>query len=467
VLVIRAIPWRDPVEAFAPFAKDPMAALLHSDGTENLGRWSYIAASPFRVIETDAALSTTADGTPVSGDPFTVLKNELSNYPLSQDNCPAPFVGGAVGFLTYELGRATERLPTPKMNPAGPAMVVGLFDIIAAFDQQQKKAWVISSGFPELSDAARLNHAEQRATWLSEELCHPATTPVREETGTWAADLWTPDLPRADIEAQISNAIGYIHSGDIFQANITQKLTAAKPKALDAWDLFRRLRRNAPSPFGAYIAAAEDFHLLSASPERFLKVSREGWVETRPIKGSRPRGQTPKEDQEFAEDLVASAKDQAENLMIVDLMRNDLSRVCETGSVAVPVQSGLESFATIHHLVSVVTGQLRHDHTAVDLLRACFPGGSVTGAPKVRAMEVIHELELTARGPYCGAVVWVGFDGAMDSSIVIRSLVVDGDTITAQAGGGIVAESDPALEYEEAMVKLRPLLAVLDASGAS
>ena len=185
-------------------------------------------------------------------------------------------------------------------------------------------------------------------------------------------------------------------------------------------------------------------------------------IETRPIKGTRPRGASPEADRTLAQELVASAKDRAENLMIVDLLRNDLARVCIPGSVAVPVLCGLETFPTVHHLVSVVTGQLRRDATAVDLLRAAFPGGSITGAPKIKAMEVIHAHEPGARGPYCGTIAWLGFDGAMDSSIVIRTLVRQGTSLVAQAGGGIVAESDPAREYEESVLKVNPLLGVLD-----
>lgn len=270
-----------------------------------------------------------------------------------------------------------------------------------------------------------------------------------------------PDQPRAKVEASIARVIEYIHAGDIFQANLTQQMRAPVPDGLPDLALYARLRALSPSPFAAFLRCGADMSVLSASPERFLSLAPDGRVETRPIKGTRPRGADPAEDAALAAELLASPKDRAENLMIVDLLRNDLSRVSQVGSVKVPVLCGLETFASVHHLVSVVESRLKAGLGPVDLLKACFPGGSITGAPKIRAMEIIHELEPTPRGVYCGSVAWIGFDGAMDSSIVIRTITRKGDTLLAQAGGGIVADSDPAAEYEESLVKLSPLLRAL------
>lgn len=464
MLITREVPWQDPLRAFAAFANDPVAALLHGDDegegeTTERGRWSYIAASPFCKVNVDQSFCITVDGEPQQGDPFHVLNTLMSRYRGITESGPAPFVGGAVGFFAYELGGVVEDLPTPKTDACGPLMSVALYDVIAAFDRRDQKAWVIASGFPEQDQDSRQERASARSNWMTESMACATDRTVSNERATWAHEQ-----PRQSAEESIRQAISYIRAGDIFQANITQRFTTLKPKATSSWDLFRRLRNVLPSPFGAYLSAGPNFQLLSASPERFLSMDADGCVETRPIKGTRPRGQTPEQDKAFIDALASSAKDRAENLMIVDLMRNDLARVCETGSIRVPQCNAVETFWRVHHLVSVVTGQLRADQTAVDLLRACFPGGSVTGAPKVRAMEVIHELEPTARGPYCGTVAWLGFDGAMDSSIVIRSLIVDGETVMAHAGGGIVADSEPALEYEEAMVKIRPLLSVLSPS---
>jgi para-aminobenzoate synthetase component 1 len=222
------------------------------------------------------------------------------------------------------------------------------------------------------------------------------------------------------------------------------------------------LRALSPAPFSAFLTVPDGTAIASASPERFLGLDAQGHVVTRPIKGTRPRGRTRAEDEALARELVGSEKDQAENLMIVDLLRNDLSRVCRLGSVAVGELAGLESFANVHHLVSEVRGTLFPNLGPVDLLRATFPGGSITGAPKIRAMEIINELEPARRGPYCGAVAWIGFDGAMDSSIVIRTLVIKDGRVAAQAGAGIVADSDPAAEYDETMDKAWALLQSLD-----
>jgi para-aminobenzoate synthetase component 1 len=260
-------------------------------------------------------------------------------------------------------------------------------------------------------------------------------------------------------EEQVQKVISYILDGDIFEANISQCFSASLPANLTPFDLYRRLRQINPAPFAAYLHFA-DMVLASASPERFIQLTA-GRVETRPIKGTRPRGKSAEEDARLARELVDSEKDWAENVMIVDLLRNDLSRVCEAHSVQVPQLCGLESYPTVHHLVSVVTGTLREGHQALDLLKATFPGGSITGAPKVRAMEIIAELEPTRRGPYCGSVIYLGFDGNLDSSIIIRSFSIKNKKIRFQAGGAIVADSIPREEQEEVLAKARALFRAL------
>lgn len=449
------IPYRDPLAAFAPFAGDPVCALLDSAAPgDPRGRWSYIAAVPFEVIVAGAD-GVRIDGRPVAGDPFHVLGGRLAAHAegFSADGPQIPFRGGAVGFLGYELGRHLERLPLPHAAaPPMPDMVVGLYDVVLAFDQWTRRAFLFSSGAPERDPAARAIRAQARAALIRGRLDAP---PPPEGRAPGVRLL--PERPRAEVEAAIARTIGYIAAGDIFQANITQRFSAPWPGG-DDFALYRRLRALSPAPFAAFLRCGAGLTLASASPERFLSLSRDGAVETRPIKGTRPRHADPARDAAAAAELAASAKDRAENLMIADLMRNDLGRVAQTGSVRVPALCGLESFASVHHLVSVVEARMRPGLGAVDLLRAAFPGGSVTGAPKIRAMEIIHALEGAPRGPYCGAIAWMGFDGAMDSSIVIRTLVRAGDTLLAQAGGGIVADSVPADEYEESLVKIAPLL---------
>ncbi|TCT03295.1 aminodeoxychorismate synthase component I [Aquabacter spiritensis] len=455
----------DPSAAFVPFARDPVSALLQScapDGAR--GRYSYLAVAPFRVIVADSD-GVRVDGRPVDGDPFAVLKREIAALPAPDGPCPVPFSTGAVGMFGYELGGHVERLPAPRPDAARvPHLLVGLYDTVIAFDHAQGTACLLSSGAPLHDPAARAARAADRAAQILARLAAaPATAPAADFS---VRGRWQPEQSRTAVEAAIARTIGYIQAGDIFQANLTQRLRAPRPAGLDDFGLFLRLRALSPAPFAALLALGPDAAVIGASPERFLRLAADGTVETRPIKGTRPRGADPAGDAALAADLLASVKDRAENLMIVDLMRNDLGRVSALGSVAVPVLNGLETFASVHHLVSVVTSRLAPGLGAVDLLRACFPGGSVTGAPKIRAMEIIHELEPVPRGPYCGAVGWIGLDGAMDTSIVIRTLVRAGETLFAQAGGGIVADSDPAAEYEEAMVKLAPLLRALEGGAA-
>jgi para-aminobenzoate synthetase component 1 len=270
---------------------------------------------------------------------------------------------------------------------------------------------------------------------------------------------------RADIDAgQYRSAIeriqAYIEAGDCYQVNFTQRFRARCQG--DPWLAYRALREACPTPFAAYQALADGAALLSLSPERFLRLSR-GQVETRPIKGTRPRGATPAEDQQQAQALLASDKDRAENLMIVDLLRNDLGRSCRTGSVQVPELFALESYPNVHHLVSAVRGELAEGKDALDLLGGCFPGGSITGAPKIRAMQIIDELEPTRRSIYCGSLLYLDVRGEMDSSIAIRSLLVKDGQVSCWGGGAIVADSDWQAEYEESLTKVRVLLRTLEA----
>ena len=420
-------------------------------------RFSYIAVDPFRVLRcTPFPWVVTVDGERRDADAFTVLAKEMAKFSTADAKGPVPFMGGAVGFYSYELGGVLEDTPRPKTAPCPADMMFGLYDTIAAFDLERREAWIITHDF---GIDGRAN-AEARAARLAEGLGKNPVPGPQAIKGTWQTET-----SRSDYESRVAAAVEAIRDGDIYQANITQRFLAEIPAKTSSYDLYLSLRAAAAAPFCAFINTGHDFHILSASPERFLKLEPSGAVETRPIKGTRPRGRDTTEDQALAAELRASAKDRAENLMIVDLLRNDLARVCEAGSVSVPVLCGLETFPALHHLVSVVTGQLGAGSTAIDLLRAAFPGGSITGAPKIKAMEIIHTLEPSARGPYCGTIAWMGFDGAMDSSIVIRTLVRSGTTLIAQAGGGIVAESNPAQEYEESLTKVKPLLNVLkDAS---
>jgi para-aminobenzoate synthetase component 1 len=457
MLTVQPIAFIDPLTAFAPLADRPHAVLLDSAASGGgTGRWSYIAVDPYAVVRADAGND--------AGDPFDAVRCLLPRLNSAEAVGPAPFRTGLIGFFGYELGRHLERLPTPH-PPTGPVpdLLVGAYDTVAAFDRLERRAWVFGSGLPERDPAARRARAARRVEALAQSL---GTTPLPEPPPPEPVGLWQADFGPAEHARRVARVIDYIRAGDIFQANLTQRFRTPQPPGLSGFDIYRRLRALAPAPFAAFLNGG-DHWLASVSPERFIALDADGCLETRPIKGTRPRHADPAADAAEAAELTVSVKDRAENLMIVDLLRNDLGRVSRIGSVKVPTLCGLESFATVHHLVSVIEGRLRPGLDAVDVLRATFPGGSITGAPKIRAMEIIHELEPARRGPYCGCIAWLGIDCAMDSSIVIRTLIGDGATVTAQAGGGIVSDSDPAAEYQETRVKVAPLLATLGRLGGA
>jgi para-aminobenzoate synthetase component I len=456
------VPYVDPVSAFAAFAGMPGAVFLDSaQKGERQGRYSFIAADPFLVLRSKDGRISVGDHT-FTGDPFATVARLLDRFPLSRTLGLPPFQGGAAGYLGYDLCQHLERLPAPERDDMQfPDLALGFYDTIVAFDLLDERAWIISSGYPETSPEARLTRRRLRLEEFSDRLERAtALHPVAAASGEVAIRS---NFTRPDYEAAVQRVIDYILAGDIFQANLSQRFLAELPDGLDAFGLYRRLRRRNPAPFAAFLDFGE-VAVASASPERFLRLEGRR-VETRPIKGTRPRGATPEEDARLGAELLASEKDRAENVMIVDLLRNDLSRVCRDHSVLTPEICALESFATVHHLVSTVTGELRPGLDAVDLLRATFPGGSITGAPKIRAMEIIAELEPTARGPYCGSIGWLGFDGWMDTSITIRTYGIKGRTVAFQAGGGIVADSEPSAEYEETLAKARALIDALE--GAS
>ena len=449
-MLVIPISCTDPADAFRALSGQPWSMLLDSAAPHPAhGRYSYIAAEPFRTLE---SLDGRAylDGQPAAGDPFAVLAEELARHPRpAGPPGPAPFCGGAVGFIGYEAGLRLERVHSRPPNAGGqPEMAFGFYDAVAAFDHAERRAWVIAAR-PE---------AEGRARALAARLESGGAPPL----GPVPTAPWRSELARDNYMERVERVLEYIRAGDIYQANFTQRFLAERPAGLDVYALYRRLRAISPAPFAAYLDCGPRLRITSASPERFIRLNASGEIETRPIKGTRPRHADPAADAAAAAELAASVKDRAENLMITDLLRNDLARVSAVGSVRVPVLYGLESFASVHHLVSVVTARLRPGLGAVDLLRAALPGGSITGAPKIRAMQIIDELEVARRGAYCGSVAWIGFDGAMDSSIVIRTLSITPEAVIAQAGGGIVADSDPAEEHEEMMVKIRAQLRALE-----
>ena len=457
-VLAREIPWLDPLSAFETVRELPWPVLLDSaTGGSRLGRWSYMAADPYlRLASKDGRIASGERS--FTGDPFAVLQRACAHYRLGHNPALPPFQTGAIGWFGYDLAHHLERLPHPLTDDLTfPDLAVGFYDTVLAFDGQERRAWLMSSGWPEATPEASMHRRKARADRLAGLLAGAIEPgPVSEPAGEVRIGS---NFTRVAYEAAVGRVVEYILAGDIFQANLSQRFLAELPAGLDAWGLYRRLRRRNPAPFAAYLDTG-GVQIVSASPERFLEL-RERQVETRPIKGTRPRGTTPEEDRRLGEELQASEKDRAENVMIVDLLRNDLSRVCRDHTVLAPEICVLESFATVHHLVSTVTGELRPGLDAVDLLRATFPGGSITGAPKIRAMEIIAELEPTRRGPYCGAIGWLGADGWMDTSIAIRTYAIKDGKVAFQAGGGIVADSEPAAEYEETLAKAKALIEAL------
>ena len=446
----------------------------------HLGRWSFLSADPWRMLRahgarTEACTAGQNEWTPVLGDVLQALKRELAPLALAAPPGTPPFVGGALGFLSYDWGRVLERRPTARYDDlALPGALVGLYDWTIAWDHADGSCWLASTGLPA-EGAARDAHAAMRAAEVRALLGGSAgTVPAPAATHAGATTVAAPSYPVLALEgaeaielrstftargylSAVQRVREYILAGDIFQANLSQRFEAPLHEAPLAF--YQRLRRENPAPFGAYLAC-DDVTVLSVSPERFLSLNGTQ-VETRPIKGTRPRGLGPMHDQALGRELTESEKDRAENVMIVDLLRNDLSRVCRPGSVRVPELFTLEQHPTVHHLVSTVLGELRPGIDATELLRATFPGGSITGAPKVRAMEIIAELEPTERGLYCGSIGYISHTGAMDTNIAIRTCVARNGRIYFSGGGGIVADSDPEQEYRETLHKVQGIVRTL------
>jgi para-aminobenzoate synthetase component 1 len=484
-LVEELVPPPDPVRCCEQLADLPYRIFLDSAiKGARAGRYSFLTADPVAVVRSKG--SRTECGTRiVPEDALDALRELLAPYAADPVPGLPPFQGGAAGYLAYDWGRVHERIPAPRHDDLDvPDVVLGVYDWVLAWDHEASRAWLISTGMLETSPPARTRRAADRAAAVLALLRSTDTAAARAvqgrerpaEAGRYAGVLpkaptypvgagWAD--PRLELRSSFTHAAyldavarvrEYIFAGDIFQANISQRFDA--PLSEPPWSLYRRLRTQNAAPFAAFLDFPEAV-VLSASPERFLRVDVDGHVETRPIKGTRPRGLGPEHDAALGQALTASAKDRAENLMIVDLLRNDLSRVCAPGTVHVPELFALEHYATVHHLVSTVVGDLAPGADALSLLRAAFPGGSITGAPKVRAMEIIAELEPPERGIYCGAIGYWSLTGALDCSIVIRTAVARAGRVYFSAGGGIVADSDPEQEYRETLDKARGMIDAL------
>jgi para-aminobenzoate synthetase component I len=449
-----SIPWRDPLDALACLGCERGVLGFIGGGAHPLARWSFLMDAPVQVHAWREG-----DG----GGPFGGLQARLDSLGIVPEVGPevdyGPFQGGWAGLLGYELGRAFEELPSPigeqrSTHTGWPDVWLGLYDTVAVFDAHQKRAFIVAWGLDGENPPDKWL-AIDKANALAQRLSATLPTTLAPKAAGLSATR-----SREDAEGAIARAVTCIHDGDIFQANISIGFAGVLATGDTPTALFTRLVSRHPSPFATYLSLG-DLAVVSHSPERFLSRTPQGQLETRPIKGTMPRHPDPVTDSANAATLEASIKDRAENLMIVDLMRNDLSRVCLAGSVKVPRLCALESFSTVHHLVSDVIGQQKPGLGFFDALAASFPPGSITGAPKVRAMEIITQLEGERRGPWCGSMIRVGFDGSADSSVLIRTAACALEAgvwhIKARAGAGIVADSVPDLEYDEMLTKVAAL----------
>lgn len=457
------ISYKDPLEIFALFADKSGSVFLDSaKKSTDLGRYSYIAVEPFLTFQCQNG-KIKINEKETDGNPWELLQLLLTLFKTKPISGIPILQGGVVGYFSYDASRYLETLPDNTIDDFEfPDMSFGFYDVILSFDHELKKAWIVSTGFPEFISERRLLRAEQRIQiWLQRINSISALGPL--SSVYCSTENIASNFNQKEYEQAVGSVIESILCGDIFEANISQRFSVNLPENLNAFELYRRLSVRNAAPFAAYLHF-DDTVLASASPERFLRLNNRA-VETRPIKGTSPRFEDPVKDESSANTLLMSEKDRSENIMIVDLMRNDLSRVCDDHSVTVPQLCGLESFATVHHLVSVVRATLSVNYDAVDLLRATFPGGSITGAPKVRAMEIIDEIEPHRRGPYCGSIGFISFSGDMDTSITIRTYAIKNKRLSFHVGGAIVVDSNPAQEYQETLDKAAGMLSALMGDG--
>jgi len=464
----------------------PNSFLLESSLMINgIGRYSFLGVDPFLIFRSKdyyIQLISKQQKVTLTGNPFYKLEELLNTYRIEESDLQLPFCGGAAGFFSYDLGRILEKLPSRAHDDLNlPDICLGFYDLIIMADHFTQEVYIISTGLPETDPDRAYKHAEKRLR----DICNipikyfPQVNecPERMVKGgfsgrklTWDTVFGVYEPGNTDTNKMschfdedsycknVQKAKEYIRKGDLYQVNLSQRFSL--PLAMEPWKLYRRLRSINPATMAAYLNFG-NIQVISASPERFLKVA-DRQVETRPIKGTRPRGKDISTDQCLRNELWNSRKDRAELVMIVDLERNDLGRVCEIGSVQAQELFRLDEYATVFHLSSIITGKLPIDKDVVDLLKAAFPGGSITGAPKIRAMEIIEELEPVRRGIYTGAIGYLSFNGNADLNIAIRTIIVKDGQAYFQVGGGITADSDPLAEYRETLDKALALMVALE-----
>ena len=438
-------------EYFSALIGLPWATWLDSGG---MSRYDILVAQPVATLITRGSLTEITDATgqhTSRHDPFELLKDMIGSPLTSMPDIP--FCGGAVGYWGYDLGHGRLKLPAREhARDQLPDMAIGIYDWAVLIDHHEKEARLVS----RIQNAATLKV-------LPEILARLQQGKTKQDDNFRIHGHISSNFTRSEYDTAFGKIQEYLTDGDCYQVNLAQSFKA--DASGDAFGAYLKMRKITPAPYSAFLNLP-DVQILSVSPERFLRV-QEGNVETRPIKGTRQRGANEELDLQLKEDLRTNTKDQAENLMIVDLLRNDLSKSCEIGSVKVSELFGIESYANVHHMVSTITGKLAHDKDALSLLADCFPGGSITGAPKKRAMEIINELEPQPRGIYCGSIGYIGWDGNLDSNIAIRTLIYTNGKINFSVGGGIVADSCAQDEYQETLDKADGMMSLLKIYGGT
>lgn len=431
-------------EIFTIFKDEKDSFILDSAMDKNkLGRYSFISSNPFKTLKYKNSKE----------NPLDFLKEELSKYKV-ENNTELPFIGGAVGYLSYALGNYIENLPrSAKDDLNGYDLYFGLYDHAIVVDHLKEKTYIATPNLDIKKEENIVLNIENKINEAEINGVNPICYEEKEVPPTKLSSNFT----KKEFENSVEKVRQYIKNGDIYQANLTQRFSGKT--TLSSYELYRDLRKVSPAPFGAYLNF-DDFNILSNSPERFIKcIDRK--LETRPIKGTRPRGKNIEEDLKLQEELRNSEKDRAELLMIVDLERNDIGRISKIGSVKVPELFVIEPYANVNHLVATVVGELDDDKDAVDAIKATFPGGSITGAPKIRAMEIIDELEPTQRNAYTGSIGYIGFNGDMDLNIAIRTVIKKEEDVYFQVGGGMTWGSDPSEEYQETLDKAQSIMKAL------
>ncbi|WP_129595776.1 aminodeoxychorismate synthase component I [Anaerophilus nitritogenes] len=438
----------DVFDIYSLFKEDKTVTLLDSGmDAEKLGRYSFIGLNVFSTFKYKNSICTINGENFECENPFKQLKHLMNKYKI-ENNTSLPYTAGAMGYFSYDLGTVTEYIQMLAVEEVKiPDCYFYFYDNAIIVDNLQKKVFITALGI--LSPSAHSIENIKNIIYAGTKVQYPKLTTSNVK--------FISNFKKDEYIDTVETVRQYIRTGDIYITNLTQRFSCETNK--EPYEVYRDLRNINPAPFAAFMNI-EDFSIVCSSPERFLEI-RNNIVETRPIKGTRPRGKNKEEDFKNKQQLIDSEKDHSELLMIVDLERNDLSKVCKPNSVKVTELFEIEEYSTVFHLVSTVVGELKNEYTAIDCIEACFPGGSITGAPKLRSMEIIDELEPTRRNIYTGSIGYLGFDGNADLNIVIRTILMKSGKAYLGVGGGITWESDKQSEYDETLDKAVALMKVL------